>query len=101
MQFKDSFAKICLHTNDGNIIESFKTTIRKNDPNPQFNEVSVFKVKTKDLNSVFLKISIIQITDKKEFEIGYFYVGPKENNTTMSHWRQMVRLVRRQVYLEK
>ena len=62
-----------MHKMDGNILGSFKTNIKKNDSNPQFNQMSVFKVTTTELSQIFFKITVYEINDSQEIEIGHFF----------------------------
>lgn len=94
--FEGSFVKISLISDDDNrILETFRTTERKNDPNPQFNEVTIFKVKTSDFKRVHLKITVYETINNQEFEMGYAIIGP--NATDNNHWQHILRQVRRQV----
>ena len=88
-----------MHKIDGNILGSFRTNIKKNDSNPQFNQMSVFKVTTNELSQIFFKITVYEISNCMEIEIGHFFIGPnKKTEGGKSHWEQMIRLVRRQVF---
>ncbi len=92
-----------MYSSSGDLLGSFKTTIRKYNHNPQFNEISVFQVHPHDLESVFFRVTIYQVLgegeQEKELEIGRCLIGHNKENSENSHWTQMIRLVRRQVML--
>jgi hypothetical protein len=76
------------------MIESYKTSVRQNDPNPQFNEVTIFKVKTNEFNKIFLKITLFQVKNNEISRIGHVFIGQK---TSSIHWQHILKQVRRQV----
>ena len=95
----DTFGTISMYASNGEWLRSFKTTIRNNDHNPQFNEISVFQVHPNDLHNIFFKVAIYQVLDDRtNFEIGKFFVGHNKDSEN-SHWAQMIRIVRRQVII--
>lgn len=78
---------------------SFKTSLKKNDHNPKFNEIMVFAVSSQELNKIFFKVTVYQVKEdtKEEIEIGKFIIEPNRNNNYESHMNKMIRLLRRQV----
>ncbi len=88
---------------DGITKETYKTSVRKNNPNPVFNEVAVFKVATRHLKSVSIKIFVYESPNEyNEFVIGSVCIDARQkyldkNNTYFGHWQQMLRLLRRSV----
>lgn len=78
------------------------TGVRPNNSNPIFNEVAVFKVSSRDLNSVSIKVVVYELFNETiESVVGSVLIGPqkktlKDNN--ISHWQQMLRLLRRSVF---
>ena len=84
------------------ILATYKTSIRKNNPNPIFNEVAVFKVATKHLSSISLKIVLHQVHEHYESIFGCVYINASKKDEQNSynyigHWQQMLRLLRRSV----
>lgn len=92
--------KISLLKKNGSVLETFKTSLRKNDPNPQFNECTIFKVSSRDFNQTLLKLSVYEIKNEHEFLIGNVLIGPKTNSSSNNHWQYMLKQVRRQVLLK-
>ncbi|CAF0908954.1 unnamed protein product [Adineta steineri] len=73
------------------------------DKNPVFNETSVFNVSSNDLLTSYIRIVIYEIipspltTTTKTFEIGHCLIGNHDRTQHMSHWQQMLRVLRRPV----
>lgn len=80
------------------MLESFTTSIRKDDPNPQFNEVTIFNVKSTDFNRVYLKVTLFEMKIDQRIRIGHVFVGPNSPN---GHWNSVLKQVRRQVNIQK
>lgn len=96
--FGDSFVKISLLRKSGKIIESYRTSVRRNDPNPQLNEATIFKVSTKDFKRMLIKVTVYELqADNQEIPLGHVFIGPKSLNSQNSHWEYMLKQVRRQV----
>lgn len=100
---KDAYAKISLLNEKGRMLESFTTSVRHNDPNPQFNEVTIFNVKSTDFNRIYLKVTIFEFKNNNKnnnnnntHRIGHVFVGPNSPN---GHWQIVLKQVRRQVLL--
>lgn len=96
-----TFAKISLLNEKGRMLESFTTSIRKDDPNPQFNEVTIFNVKSTDFNRVYLKVTLFETRDMRidqRIRIGHVFIGPNSPN---GHWNSVLKQVRRQVNIQK
>jgi hypothetical protein len=73
------------------------------DRNPVFNATSVFNVSSNDLLTSYIRIVIYEIipstltTTTKTFEIGHCLIGNHDRTQNMSHWQQMLRVLRRPV----
>lgn len=91
---KATFAKISLLNEKGRMLESFTTSVRRDDSTPQFNEVTIFNVKSTDFNRVYLKVTLFEIKMGERLRIGHVFVGPNSPN---GHWNSVLKQVRRQV----
>ena len=88
-----------MYSRKGKLLKSYKTTVRKNENNPQFNEISVFPVHPSDLNKIFLKVTIYQFIEGVELEIGKIIVSRNKDKLENSHWSQMIIKVRSQAMM--
>ena len=92
----DSYAKLSLIEN-GVTQSSYKTSVRKNNANPVFNEVAVFEVATRQLANISLKIVFYQVEKFSESVIGSVCINARKQENFIGHWQQMLRLLRRSV----
>jgi len=91
-----------LYRNNAKLVESYRTDVVKDNCNPQYNQVSVFKITSKELNNIFFKVSLFEKNRQESLppiEIGHVYLSDHENNSSsaVTHWRQMLKKFRRQV----
>ncbi len=93
--------KIFLIDQYGTIRETYKTSLRKNNPNPIVNEITVFKVLTKEIKSIQIRIVLYElVNDTKEFKIGHILLGAQmKAQNQVSHWELMLRMLTRPVIM--
>ncbi|CAF3353132.1 unnamed protein product [Rotaria sp. Silwood1] len=97
-----------LHHNQ--VIKKTRTSYHHaTDRNPVFNETSVFNVSSNDLLTSYIRIVVYEIvslpssssssstTTTRTFEIGHCLIGNHDRTQHITHWQQMLRVLRRPV----
>lgn len=97
----DCFVKVYL-LQHGKKFKKKKTTLKKGEQNPIFNEAMIFSVPTSSLQATQLRITVAeQITtapgETKMSSIGHIIVGANTSGTELSHWNQMMTSLRKPI----
>ncbi|XP_046338642.1 synaptotagmin-12-like [Haliotis rufescens] len=101
----DPFVKVYLMQN-GKKISKKKTTVKRGEKNPIFNEAMIFSVPSTALPTVQLRITVAEfLPDNRTPSLGHVIVGANTSGTELSHWNQMMTSLRKPVamwhYLRK
>ncbi|XP_041354683.1 synaptotagmin-12-like [Gigantopelta aegis] len=101
----DPFVKVYLMQN-GKKISKKKTTVKRGEKNPIFNEAMIFSVPATALPTVQLRITVAELLpDNRTPSLGHVIVGANTSGTEVSHWNQMMTSLRKPVsmwhYLRK
>ncbi|WAR08472.1 SYT12-like protein [Mya arenaria] len=101
----DPFVKVYLLQN-GKKVNKKKTTVKRGEQNPIFNEAMIFSVPSSALPTVQLRITVAELLpDNKTPSLGHVIVGASTSGTEVSHWNQMMTSLRKPVamwhYLRK
>lgn len=75
-----------------------KTSVKKNDRDPNFNEAMIFSVPSNALQNMQLRVTVadFQSTGKSP-AVGHVFVGPYCKGKSLSHWNQMMSSLRKPV----
>ncbi|XP_013416638.1 synaptotagmin-12 [Lingula anatina] len=93
----DCFVKVYLLQN-GKKMKKKKTTVKKDEKNPIFNEAMIFSVPSSTLPTVQLRITVAeQMPEGKVSSIGHIIVGANTTGTELSHWNQMMTSLRKPI----
>ncbi|XP_076370372.1 synaptotagmin-12-like isoform X2 [Tachypleus tridentatus] len=91
------FVKVYLLQN-GKKIRKKKTSVKKDDPNPIFNEAMIFSVQSNVLQNIQLRITIADYqSDGKTPSLGHVFVGSQCRGKSLSHWNQMMSSLRKPI----
>jgi hypothetical protein len=85
-----------------------RTSIKKGERNPIFNEAMIFSVPPYLLNSIQVRLTVVnssattqheisQNGNKKSHAIGHVIVGSRTDGKGLLHWHQMLTTLRKQV----
>ncbi|XP_053398319.1 synaptotagmin-12-like [Mercenaria mercenaria] len=101
----DPFVKVYLLQN-GKKVNKKKTTVKRGERNPIFNEAMIFSVPASALPTVQLRITVAELLpDNRTPSLGHVIVGANTSGTELSHWNQMMTSLRKPVamwhYLRK
>lgn len=101
----DPFVKVYLMQNNRKVSKK-KTTIKRGERNPIFNEAMIFSVPSSTLSTVQLRITVAEhIMDGKTPSLGHVIVGANTSGTELTHWNQMISSPRKPIamwhYLRK
>ncbi|XP_063052841.1 synaptotagmin-12 isoform X2 [Engraulis encrasicolus] len=93
----DPFVKVYL-LQDGRKISKKKTSIKRDDTNPIFNEAMIFSVPAIVLQDLSLRITVAENTDDGRGEnVGHVIIGPEASGMGITHWNQMLATLRKPV----
>ncbi|XP_074640092.1 synaptotagmin-12-like [Tubulanus polymorphus] len=93
----DSMVKVFLLQN-GRKISKKRTSLKRDEANPVFNEAMIFSVPPNALQTVQLRFTIAeQIPDGRTPSVGHVIVGASTAGTELSHWNQMMTSLRKPV----
>lgn len=93
----DPFVKVYLLQN-GKKISKKKTSIKKDERSPIFNEAMIFSVPASALQTVQLRLTVAEYQpDGRTPSIGHVIVGSQAVGKALSHWNQMVSSLRKPV----
>ncbi|KAM9569028.1 synaptotagmin-12 isoform 1-T2 [Salvelinus alpinus] len=93
----DPFVKVYL-LQDGKKISKKKTSMKRDDTNPIFNEAMIFSVPAVVLQELSLRITVAEGTDDGRGEnVGHVIIGPEASGMGITHWNQMLATLRKPV----
>uniref|UniRef100_A0A3P8UTA2 Synaptotagmin XII n=1 Tax=Cynoglossus semilaevis TaxID=244447 RepID=A0A3P8UTA2_CYNSE len=93
----DPFVKVYL-LQDGRKISKKKTSTKRDDTNPIFNEAMIFSVPSSVLQELSLRVTVAESTDDGRGEnLGHVIIGPEASGMGITHWNQMLATLRKPV----
>lgn len=93
----DPFVKVYL-LQDGRKISKKKTSTKRDDTNPIFNEAMIFSVPSIVLQELSLRVTVAEATDDGRGEnLGHVIIGPEASGIGITHWNQMLATLRKPV----
>eukprot|EP00058_Branchiostoma_floridae_P019298 XP_002604788.1 hypothetical protein BRAFLDRAFT_206438 [Branchiostoma floridae] len=93
----DPFVKVYLLQN-GKKISKKKTSVKRSERCPIYNEAMIFNVPANALQTISLRITVSEHTlEGKTPSIGHVIVGPASSGLALSHWNQMMTSLRKPV----
>ncbi|XP_056137620.1 synaptotagmin-12 [Lampris incognitus] len=93
----DPFVKVYL-LQDGRKISKKKTSTKRDDTNPIFNEAMIFSVPSLVLQELSLRVTVAEGTDDGRGEnVGHVIIGPEASGMGITHWNQMLATLRKPV----
>ncbi|CAL1535390.1 unnamed protein product [Lymnaea stagnalis] len=93
----DPFVKVYLMQN-GKKISKKKTTVKRGEKNPIFNEAMIFSVPSSALPTVQLRITVAEYqSENRTPSLGHVIVGAHTSGTESTHWNQMMASLRKPV----
>lgn len=93
----DPFVKVYL-LQDGRKISKKKTSTKRDDTNPIFNEAMIFSVPSIVLQELSLRVTCAEATDDGRGEnLGHVIIGPEASGIGITHWNQMLATLRKPV----
>lgn len=96
-EMADPFVKVYLLQN-GKKISKKKTSVKKDEPNPIFNEAMIFSVPAHALQSLQLRVTVSEFqADGRTPSIGHVIVGSQASGKALSHWNQMITSLRKPI----
>ncbi|XP_071059674.1 synaptotagmin-12 isoform X2 [Pseudochaenichthys georgianus] len=91
------FVKVYL-LQDGRKISKKKTSTKRDDTNPIFNEAMIFSVPSLVLQELSLRVTVAEATDDGRGEnLGHVIIGPEASGMGITHWKQMLATLRKPV----
>ncbi|XP_023245465.1 uncharacterized protein LOC106637445 [Copidosoma floridanum] len=97
----DFFVKVYL-LQQGKKLNKKRTTIKRGEKSPIFNEAIIFSVPSHALQNVQLRLTVAEVSgdlsaSTKAYSVGHVIVGATTNGRSLAHWRQMLTMLRRPV----
>ncbi|CAL1594665.1 unnamed protein product [Knipowitschia caucasica] len=93
----DPFVKVYL-LQDGRKISKKKTSTKRDDTNPIFNEAMIFSVPSLVLQELSLRVTVAEATEDGRGEnLGHVIIGPEASGIGITHWNQMLATLRKPV----
>ncbi|XP_022905777.1 synaptotagmin-12-like isoform X2 [Onthophagus taurus] len=96
----DSFVKVYL-LQHGKKIHKKKTSIKKTEMSPIFNEAMMFSVPLHSLQGIQLRLTVSETlkaeSGTKTLSIGHVIVGAQATGRSLSHWNQMLIALRKPI----
>uniref|UniRef100_A0A8C6GIK7 Synaptotagmin-12 n=1 Tax=Mus spicilegus TaxID=10103 RepID=A0A8C6GIK7_MUSSI len=93
----DPFVKVYL-LQDGRKMSKKKTAVKRDDPNPVFNEAMIFSVPAIVLQDLSLRVTVAESSsDGRGDNVGHVIIGPGVSGMGTTHWNQMLATLRRPV----
>ncbi|NXA49290.1 SYT12 protein, partial [Nothocercus julius] len=93
----DPFVKVYL-LQDGRKISKKKTAVKRDDPNPVFNEAMIFSVPAIVLQELSLRVTVAESgEDGRADNTGHVVIGPSASGMGITHWHQMLATLRKPV----
>ncbi|XP_077453435.1 synaptotagmin-12 [Stigmatopora argus] len=93
----DPFVKVYL-LQDGRKISKKKTSTKRDDTNPIFNEAMIFSVPSLVLQELSLRVTVAETSEDGRGEnLGHVIIGPEAGGMGITHWNQMLATLRKPV----
>ncbi|XP_043289870.1 uncharacterized protein [Venturia canescens] len=97
----DFFVKVYL-LQQGKKMHKKRTTAKKGEKSPIFNEAIIFSVPPHALQTIQLRLTVAETdpttqSTSKAFSVGHIIVGSTANGKSLAHWRHMLAALRRPV----
>ncbi|KAG8522655.1 Synaptotagmin-12 [Galemys pyrenaicus] len=93
----DPFVKVYL-LQDGRKMSKKKTAVKRDDPNPVFNEAMIFSVPALALQDLSLRVTVAESSSNGRGDnVGHVIIGPSASGMGTTHWNQMLATLRRPV----
>lgn len=97
MEAGDCFVKVYLLQN-GKKMSKKKTSVKRREKNPIFNEAMIFSVPAQSLQTVQLRVTVIEdVGEERLTSLGHVIVGSQLTGTELTHWNQMMTSLRKPV----
>ncbi|XP_014221761.1 uncharacterized protein LOC106649010 [Trichogramma pretiosum] len=95
----DFFVKIYL-LQQGKKMHKKRTSIKRGEKSPIFNEAIIFKVPAHSLQNIQLRLTVAEVSGdlsntSKAYSVGHIIVGASSTGRAGTHWRQMLAALRR------
>ncbi|KAG8201579.1 hypothetical protein JTE90_011245 [Oedothorax gibbosus] len=91
------FVKVYLLQNGEKFCKK-KTSVKKNERDPNFNEAMIFSVPSNALQNMQLRVTVVDSQSSgKCSSVGHVFVGPYCKGKSLSHWNQMMSSLRKPV----
>ncbi|XP_043802945.1 uncharacterized protein LOC122720360 [Apis laboriosa] len=97
----DFFVKVYL-LQQGKKIHKKKTSVKKGEESPIFNEAIIFNVPSHIMQNIQIRLTVAEVSNdqgvnSKPYSVGHIIVGPTSAGRAFVHWRQMLAAQRRPV----
>ncbi|XP_066593086.1 uncharacterized protein Syt12 isoform X2 [Prorops nasuta] len=97
----DFFVKVYL-LQQGKKMHKKKTSVKKGEKSPIFNESMIFSVPPHALQNIQLRLTVAEVnseqgSNSKPFSVGHVIVGCSTSGRALAHWKQMLASLRRPV----
>ncbi|KAL6422250.1 hypothetical protein ACFW04_010924 [Cataglyphis niger] len=98
----DFFVKVYL-LQQGKKIHKKKTSVKKGEKSPIFNEAIIFSMPAHALQTIQLRLTVAELngdqssTSPKAYSVGHIIIGSTSTGKALAHWRQMLAALRRPV----
>lgn len=97
----DFFVKVYL-LQQGKKIHKKKTSVKKGEKSPIFNEAIIFSVSAHALQTIQLRLTVAELngdqgTNPKAYSVGHIIIGSTSTGKALAHWRQMLAALRRPI----
>ncbi|EFN88174.1 Synaptotagmin-12 [Harpegnathos saltator] len=98
----DFFVKVYL-LQHGKKMHKKKTSVKKGEKSPIFNEAIIFSVPAHALQTIQLRLTVAELNgdqggaNVKAYSVGHIIVGSTSTGRALAHWRQMLAALRRPV----
>ncbi|XP_018362251.1 PREDICTED: uncharacterized protein LOC108760672 [Trachymyrmex cornetzi] len=97
----DFFVKVYL-LQQGKKMHKKRTSIKKGEKSPIFNEAIIFNVPAHTLQTIQLRLTVAEMngdqgTNPKTYSVGHIIIGSTSTGKALAHWRQMLIALRRPI----
>ncbi|XP_011052841.1 PREDICTED: uncharacterized protein LOC105145150 isoform X3 [Acromyrmex echinatior] len=97
----DFFVKVYL-LQQGKKMHKKRTSVKKGEKSPIFNEAIIFNVPAHTLQTIQLRLTVAEIngdqgTNPKTYSVGHIIIGSTSMGKALAHWRQMLMALRRPI----
>ncbi|KDR22753.1 synaptotagmin-12-like [Zootermopsis nevadensis] len=93
----DSFVKVYL-LQHGKKVHKKRTSVKKRERSPIFNEAMIFSVPVHTLQTIQLRVTVAESTgESRTCPIGHVIVGTQASGKALSHWNQMLSSLRKPI----